>query len=888
MKPFVLDFKEIDHSDLSTVGGKGANLGEMTNAGFPVPQGFCISTTAYRTFLQTSSEMDNFYQELDKLQFDDLQKISFWAQQIRAHLMALDIPEDIKQSIIAAWNTAGRSKAYAIRSSATAEDLPSASFAGQQDTFLNIIGEGALLQAVQSCWASLFTDRAISYRAKNGFDHRSVLLSVIVQQMVFPEVSGILFTADPVSGHRHTFSIDASYGLGEALVAGLVTADLYQVQKGQIIRKQVSKKELAIYPRSTGGTITKPLTPDKQETQALTDSQILELADIGQQIKNHYGSDQDIEWAWADNQFFILQSRPITSLYPLPAVSDTEYHVYINFGYIQMMTAPMKPMSISLISNVTNFLVPISTASNERILREAGGRAFADFTKALSLPPMRRRILKLMGGMDKAMASALMEVTGRQEFQHVTVPKKAAVRTVMRIAPQAMPVFAKAANNLLVQDPAKANHKATDFITKKTAENKLLLEKLSGSERVRFIRRSMLNVFPDILTKIVPYFIAGIIASNKLEEKLKEKFGESEAAFLLSKLYKSLPGNVTTEMGIELGDLADKARNHPELLTLFQNVNTKNFYADLPTVPFGAEFKKGLDQFLVKYGSRCAGEIDITKPRWIEEPEQLIPSIISNIQTLSPGEHRNKFYQGELEAEETVDLILSHFHAREKRWVARLLKVYRNLMGMREHHKFALIQLMYLYKRAMLEDARFLVEKGVLEKAEDIFYLTLEEFIALLENGNAVLKKGTIATRQQKHELNHKLQSPRILTSDGEMLNGRPHSKAGPKGAIIGAGVSAGVVEGIARVVLQPKDAKLQPGEILVAPFTDPGWTPLFTSATGLVTEVGGMMTHGSVIAREYGIPAVVGVDRATQLIKSGDRIRVDGTHGYVEKITEI
>ncbi|MDN7241554.1 phosphoenolpyruvate synthase [Planococcus sp. N028] len=884
MEPYVLGFNEIDKSYLSSVGGKGANLGEMTKAGFPIPQGFCVSTSAYRSFLQASSEMEGFYEELNQLHFDDLEQISRLAQQIRDHINSLTMPEEVKNAIVSASQATGRDKAYAVRSSATAEDLPSASFAGQQDTYLNVIGQEALLKAVQNCWASLYTDRAISYRAKNGFDHRSVFLSVVVQEMVFPEVSGILFTADPVSGHRHTISIDASYGLGEALVAGLVTADLYQVRSGQIIKKQISKKELAIYSLPQGGTITKPLPPESQEAQALSDSQILELAAIGQQIENHYGSEQDIEWAYANNKFFILQSRPITSLYPLPAVSDTDFHVYINFGYIQMMTAPMKPISISLISNVTNFLVP-TPAANKRILREAGGRAFADFTKPLSLPPMRRRILKLMGGMDKAMATALLEATSHQEFQRVTVPKKVVARTVIRVAPHVVTVLAKAANNLLLKNPATANRQATAFINEKVAENKNILAMLSGAERVRFIRRSMRNMFPEILTKIVPYFIAGMLASGRLETKLKNKFGDVEAAELLSKLYKSLPGNVTTEMGIQLGDLADHARKSPQLIAYLQNADNPNFYEGLYNVPGGLEFKKELDRFLGEFGSRCAGEIDIAKPRWSEEPAQLVPSIMSNIQTASPGEHRNKFYQGELEAEETAQYILSHFGFIEKKWVFRLLKVYRNLMGMREHHKFALIQLMYLYKRAMLEDARFLVEKGVLAKTEDIFYLSLEEFIALLENGNAVLKEGTIEARKRKNLLDQKLRSPRILTSDGEMLNGRPVVEGGPEGAIIGSGVSAGVVEGIARVVLQPEDAKLNRGEILVAPFTDPGWTPLFTSAVGLVTEVGGMMTHGSVVAREYGIPAVVGVDNATELIKDGEWIRVDGTQGFVEKI---
>ena len=242
MQNYVLGFHEIDKSHLLEVGGKGANLGEMTQAGFPVPPGFCVTTWAFRTFVQTSTEIDELIDLLDGVRYDDLEHIGKLGQQIRDNLTSIPMPEDIQAAISHAWETTGQENAYAVRSSATAEDLPTASFAGQQDTYLNICGLEQLLQAVQKCWASLFTDRAISYRAKNGFNHRAVYLSVVVQQMVFPDVSGILFTADPITGHRNTLSIDASFGLGEALVSGLVTADLYQVLSDEIIKKQISKK----------------------------------------------------------------------------------------------------------------------------------------------------------------------------------------------------------------------------------------------------------------------------------------------------------------------------------------------------------------------------------------------------------------------------------------------------------------------------------------------------------------------------------------------------------------------------------------------------------------------------------------------------------------------
>jgi pyruvate,water dikinase len=280
---------------------------------------------------------------------------------------------------------------------------------------------------------------------------------------------------------------------------------------------------------------------------------------------------------------------------------------------------------------------------------------------------------------------------------------------------------------------------------------------------------------------------------------------------------------------------------------------------------------------------RCAGEIDITKPRWIEEPVQLVPSIISNIRTVSPGEHRKKFKQGEMEAEKAGKEIVSQFRSFEKRRVSRFVNQYRHLMGLREHHKFAVIKILYVYKCAILEEARILVKKGILLREWDVFFFSLDELIALIENRFSGNVQEMLEDREKQHKLYQKLKSPRVMTSEGEIITGKLRDTKAPEGAILGTPVSAGVVEGVARVVLRPEDAKLNPGEILVAPYTDPGWTPLFTSAIGLITEVGGMMTHGSVIAREYGIPAVVGIERATEMIKDGAYIRVDGTNGFVQ-----
>ncbi|MDQ1913855.1 phosphoenolpyruvate synthase [Paenibacillus sp. GD4] len=889
VEKYVLSFNEIDKSYLPYVGGKGANLGEMTKAGLPVPQGFCVSTAAYREFIQTSKEMDELFDRLDRVAHDDLVQIRLWGQRIRDHLASLSIPEDIKSSIAEAWEHMGKGKAYAIRSSATAEDLPTASFAGQQDTFLNVRGLEQVLGAVQKCWSSLFTDRAISYRAKNGYNHRLVFLSVVVQQMIFPQASGVMFTADPITGRRHTLSIDASFGLGEALVSGLVTPDLYQVRSGKIVKKNISKKEIAIYSVPEGGTVTKDVPPEKQQWQALSDGEIVELAEWGRKIEAYYGSEQDIEWGLAEGKFYILQSRPITSLYPVPPVFDDRLHIFINFGYLQMMTDPMKPLAISILSYAPSFFQKDPSSQDNPIIREAGGRAFADVTGILTMKPVRNRILKVMKGMDELMASAVMELMERDAFRAVSVPIRDRLRVMGRMAPIVIPVAAKVVSNLLFKEPEKASRDAAAFMENTVMEIEKSIMAASGADRVRLIRQGMQQMLAGVLSKIVVYFITGVIASGFLERKLKDKVGDQRGASLLSQLYKSLPGNVTTEIGLELGDLADKFRSYPEVVAYLQKAGTDTFYEELVKIPGGAEAQYELARFLRKYGMRCAGEIDITKPRWSEDPTQLVPMILSNIRTASYGEHRRKFKQGELDADKAAKEIVAQFGFSEKRWVSRLVKLYRNLLGMREHHKFLLVQILSIYKRAILEEANALVAKGILVQQEDIYFFSLEEMIALLENRYSDCDniQDIVEERKRQHEFHQKLKSPRVITSEGEIVTGKRRDVKAPEGALLGTPVSAGVVEGVARIILQPEEAKLNPGEILVAPFTDPGWTPLFTSIVGLVTEVGGMMTHGSVIAREYGIPAVVGIERATELIQDGAYIRVDGTSGFVQVLDD-
>src|SRR5215217_4389979 len=406
MGSYVLGLPEIDQTQVAIVGGKGAHLGELSRMeGIRVPAGFCVTTDAFRRIIAEAPSIDERLDRLSRRNPDDRESIRTLSAEIRRTLEGIAIPEDLAAAITRALVRLGEQAAYAVRSSATAEDLPTASFAGQQDTYLNIVGPAAILQHISRCWASLFTERAVTYRLRNGFDHRKVHMAVVVQQMVSPYAAGILFTADPVTSNRKVAAVEASFGLGEALVSGLVNADAYQVRDGEVVAKAVATKQLAIYALPAGGTQEQAIDPARQEQPALTDAQVVQLAQLGRRVEAHFGCPQDIEWCLVDDGFQIVQSRPITTLFPVPAAGDRENHVYVSVGHQQMMTDPMRPLGLSMWQ-----------LTALRPMYDAGGRLFVDVTQGLASPASRAGLLEVLGRGDPLIRDALQTILEREDF----------------------------------------------------------------------------------------------------------------------------------------------------------------------------------------------------------------------------------------------------------------------------------------------------------------------------------------------------------------------------------------------------------------------------------------------------------------------------------------
>jgi phosphoenolpyruvate synthase/pyruvate phosphate dikinase len=841
---YVVNLDEIDREQVAIAGGKGAHLGQLTRIGdLRVPPGFCVTTAAFE---RIAPSFEKGLERLERLDPDDRETVREISAELRETIETVTIPDDVAAAITGSLENG----AYAVRSSATAEDSAAASFAGQHDTYLNVAGDAVLVH-VRRCWASLFAERAVAYRLRNGVDHRTVRMAVVVQRMIFPRASGIMFTADPVTGNRRTTSIDAGFGLGEALVSGLVNADVYQVRDGVVTDRTIAAKRLQIQPAPQGGTERQAIDSGQQNLPVLTDDEIVRLNALGRRIEAHFGRPQDIEWCLDDDGFAIVQSRPITTLFPIPRAADDSPRVYVSVGHQQMMTEAMTPLGLSVWK---------LTSPGE--MHDAGGRLFVDVTSRVG-----PALLTALTQSDPLMGDALRSVVDRG---FVPLSTDDSLPHIPR----------DAGPDPLDNDPA--------IVADLIGHRERLIEAvrhdiapLTGPELLDFVLADVQKIRQMLFEpRNMPAIMAGMQATWWLNEHLEQWLGERNAADVLT---RSAPDNVTSEMGMALLDVADVLRPYPQVVDLLQE---DGFLDRLPEVPGGRAARDAIQGFLEVYGMRCVGEIDITRPRWSEQPSAIVPMLLSNIRNAEPGAAARRFEQGRREAAAKEAELLARLRelpdgeakaTATKQQIDRL----RTFIGYREYPKYYLVSRYFIYKRALLAEAGRLAGAGVIADPEDVFFLTLEEFRDVVHTQRADAE--LIRQRREEFTQYRALTAPRVLTSEGEAVHGAYRRGDLPAGALAGLPVSAGTVEGRARVVLDVADADLEPGDILVTAYTDPSWTPAFVTVAGLVTEVGGQMTHGAVIAREYGLPAVVGVEDATTLIRDGQRIRVHGTDGFVE-----
>ncbi|WP_227355926.1 phosphoenolpyruvate synthase [Haladaptatus salinisoli] len=893
--PYVVTLNHPAATDRALVGGKGANLARLVEAGLPVPDGLCVTILAYRELIDDNS-VDVLLDDLSNLDPTDTEALAEVGSSLRARIENQDVPPSIREAIENALANVkaegGSETAYAVRSSATAEDLPNASFAGQQETFLNVRGVDEIIDRVRACMASLFTDRAIAYRATNDIPHEEVALAVVVQEMITPDVSGICFTADPRTGNRRVTTIEAGIGLGEALVAGDVTGDAVRVETrtGEILDYEVGDQQIAVQPLSEGGTETVELD-SAGSARVLSDKQVRMLVELGEEIEALFERPQDIEWCLADGDIYIVQARPITSLFPLPSPEpeDDRLHVYYNFGHAQAMPEAMPPLVRDVwMAYVHLWMEEFGMDPDTQWFVEAGGRLYMDMTTLLRIGVLRRRVPDQLAAMSESIGAAFEDLLARrgEEFQNkrtardtlAALPRFAGV--IWRSVWMGLPITSMITSGFFgafvgEPDPPQLEE------TKWTAWGRNVAARVHAPdtpvERVHAafeLSEEAVN-FPPI---------GPMYAALAAEQWLQGLFPDAPED--VNDVAKGLPNELVTRINLGLGDLADVARDHPEVAEALRAGASLD---EIEACEGGEVFRAALNDYLEEFGHRATGEIDISRPRWREEPSGLLATVRANLKHEQAGEHRAHLHNLEREASvaaERLEERAAHglLGPLRKRVVRQLIRTYRGYIQTREYPKQGIAHLFAAWHETFREAGEVLVAEGRLDDPDDIWFLRKDELLAALEGESIDVD---LPARRTEFERHAAMDAPPVLTSEGEAPSAQIKRADVPDGVLVGTGVSSGVVEGTARIVRDPTEETIESGEILIAPSSDPGWTPLFLNAAGMVVEVGTRMSHGAIVAREYGLPAVVSVPEATRRIETGQRVRIDGTQGTVEIIED-
>ncbi|WP_030491666.1 PEP/pyruvate-binding domain-containing protein [Micromonospora chokoriensis] len=806
----VIALSEVTADMTDLVGGKAAGLGELIRHGEQVPDGFCVTTEAHRLGVIPTVE------------------------------------------VVAAYERLGAGP-VAVRSSATAEDLPDASFAGQQDSVLNVTGTAELITAIEKCWDSLHGDRATAYREARQIDHQAVRMAVVVQRMVTPTVAGVLFTANPLTGRRDEMAVDAAVGLGTTVVDGAATVDHYVLNDATAVDHYV----LDDVTRDDAG--------------CLTSAQLARLRAVGERLQAQFGCPQDVEWAIdADDRLWLLQSRPITSLFPLPPPSGKPLpRVYLEFGHVQGMLQPVTPMGMSTLR--TQIAAMLAALGVRVEIVDIGGRLYGDLTDLARDRSSRKRLVKLLAVDFGPRAQAVMQhVLADPRFAPASGDTRrggaqgaASLRTARRAVVGILRALAR---------PETARIRMFEAIEQIRVRSAAPADLRTAADRLRFVQAQEAD---DSADAIMWPIVAGMLAAALPTALLKGVAGPDEIHAVLG----GMPHNVTIEMDLALWRLAQGAGEHRQLLldTPPAELAERHLRGTLPEI--------GMAAFLDVYGHRGVAEVDLGVPRWAEDPTPVFAAVANYLRVTDPRQGPDQRFQRAASAAETALRELTT-RARRRRPVRGrvagfLLRRARSLAGLREAGKFAGLYPLRETRRQLLLIGADLHGSGLLEQPDDVMFLTLDEVHTAVHQG--VDLRGTVTARRAVHRRELRRRTvPVALLSDGtDVETVLPAAPAGD-GTMAGVGASAGRVTGPARVVHDPGTAHVEPGDVLVAATTDPGWTPLFLTAAALITETGAVMAHGPTVAREYGIPAVICVPDATRIISTGQLVTVDGGAGTI------
>ncbi|WP_324823901.1 PEP/pyruvate-binding domain-containing protein [Sinanaerobacter sp. ZZT-01] len=840
---------------LSEVGGKAKALIETTNAGFPVPGGLALTISFFTPWtdkMKETEEWKSLISEVTKEKCDALKAL------------AENLTFSVEQKMLLSAEMKNiNSDFFAVRSSSPEEDLQGISFAGMYETFLGVT-TATIERYVAKAFASMFDFRVMEYKDQHGIPVANTRIAIIIQKQLYSSISGIGFSVNPHNNSYDEVMINASFGLGEYIVSGKVSPDSYIVNTAQnrIPYKKINEKKVAIYLNKDGGI--KESICEAAKEQALTDEQILELAKMIKKCEGYYGSPIDTEWAYENGKLYLLQSRPITTYFPL---------------YEELLSKPneRKELYLDIIKMTQGFQWSMS---------ELGGDIFCELVnkakqgmfpvgKDGAVYDCHGRIYILLGNLGKTFGESRVkkiissvDPTSARIFSCFSfedyIPKykpeklKGTLGKGLKLGAKMSPSIISAAINF--EKTVQEYYKATDYSIEK-------LDKLRNSSD-DFARQIdvAFEVFDNLVFKMMPIMLA-MNATISLKKMFKDKTWEGD----IISLSMDLKGNPTSKMGYKQVELA----SFPEFIEV---KSFDEFSKKLRDKEFSTEFMEAYAHYMKLYGCRGIGEIDIASVRTRENIEGFYTMLKQlNIYDNALIKVRDK-------KKSAYDRLLREAIKIGKR--EKFLKLAKQIewMGLREHPKYMYVYAIDVLRHNVLKIAEQFVLEGRLNKVEDVFYLTREE-ITKAQKDKSLDLIPFINEEKKIRKLTENVKNwPTIFNSRGEIFIAKREAK---EGELLGEPVSPGVVRGRAKILHEPFEKKLEKGEILVTITTEPSWTPIFINACAVVMEIGGALQHGAIIAREYGLPCVTGIEKATEMIKDGDLIEVDGTNGFVKIIQE-
>lgn len=870
MKTYILPLID-KQADLETVGGKGMSLAKLAAADFPVPAGFHITTQAYEQFVAANDLQPAIEEALSEVDVSKPATLEAASQAIQAHFAAASMPGEVANAIVDAYaSLPGRNPAVAVRSSATAEDLPEASFAGQQDTYLNVSGADQVLPAVLKCWASLWTARAIGYRARQGIGAKGVALAVVVQLLVEAEAAGILFTINPLNGRQEEIVINASWGLGEAVVGGAVTPDTITVSKaeGQVIHRETAEKQVMTVrldaPTASGrGTDERQVPENLRSVPVLSDAKAVELARLGEQIEALYGMPMDIEWTLADGSFAIVQARPVTALQGAAfqwAPPDPK-GTYIRTSVVDLMPEPLSPLFVTL-----------------------------------GIPALREQMMPLgerMIGSRPVLAEDYLTAINSYAYMNSAFDLKGYWWVLTGL----LPAYPRLLRNLvpLWREELLPEYRA--FVISK-----------HGRSPAQMGPADLWRETQELVDAAASYTIGLLFATmgasagsegllTQVYNRLVKQNGDPEAVALLMGW-----DNIPVQAEKSLYDLAQWIQQDGDLTRYVLATPAETLADQLIPAPIPpsrepisteqwSEFAERLKEHLDEFGY-IVFQLDFAESLPRDHPELMLENIKMYLRGEGSNPHKRQLASEEKRLQ-TTETMLKRLKG-PKLWVFRMALKWGQSMAAVREDALAEIGLAYPRIRELLAElGSHLVAAGVIEQAQDIFWLEKEEVsacVAALERGQSVESLAEqVQRRRSFNEQAGQITPPpmmpvkeRIMGMKTDMfLASADNSQTGSE--LKGVPTSAGKASGPARVMRGPEDfERMCPGDILVAGTTTPAWTPLFSMAAAVVTDIGGPLSHGSIVAREFGIPAVMGTGVATKRIQDGQMITVDGSMGTV------